>query len=90
MESSKGGEVSKSSNYTKEAYRTPHTKRNAPGGTAGKGLVNQAESYDDNEAAKAEKLVGSESAAMDRYLANPSRAALDAVIAIRAQKARAV
>ena len=68
--------------------KTAYTTRHSPGGTIGKGLINQRESFDDIEAAKAEALVGHEMAALDRYLASPSRAALDKVLAIRA-KARA-
>ena len=65
--------------------KTAYPNRHAPGGTIGKGLVKQRESFEDIAAAKAEALVGHEMAALDRYLANPSRAALDKVLAIRAK-----
>ena len=64
--------------------KTAYAKRHAPGGTVGKGLVNQAESFDEIEAMKVEKTIGSTLAALDRYLSTvigspAARAAMDAL-----------
>lgn len=82
--------MSKSSSYTKETYKTAYKGRNAPGGTSGKGLVNQAESFDEIEAAKIEKTIGSTLAALDRYLSTVigSPAARAAMDALKIQNAR--
>ena len=64
----------------KSAYK----KRNGICKTTGKGLVNQSHTYEQIEVARAEAVIGSTLAALDRYLAtvigSPSaRAAMDSL-----------
>jgi hypothetical protein len=65
--------VSKSSNYTKEMYKSPHATRNAPCGTVGKGLLKRKHQNDDvPETNEGSDVIEHMLRFVDRYLATPT------------------
>lgn len=85
--------MSSSSNNAKASYKSAYKGRNnIITVKSGKGLVNQRDSFDELEAAKAEAVIGSTLAALDRYLATvigslAARAAMDHLKLVNARAA---
>ena len=72
--------------------KTAYKKRNGICKTIGKGLVNQSHTFEQIESARAESIIGSTLAALDRYLATvigspAARAAMDHLKLVNARAA---